>query len=233
MTIESVRQNLSHAVTTGDLESVKQIVLSNPMSARWSSTDQIPLLTLAVQCGYLDIAKFLIENKARLNWVSPNGDETLYSMAKRLGHGAIAEYLKPLMDSDLQKVVDDKARQNQSAIGETALALESDSLVDDYKIFEKIQNNDIESIQQILLGGVDVNIRFEDDITPLIAAAGQGNPEIVKILVKAGADVNALDADFESALLAAKTRGFNEIENYLLPITSNEIKAMIDEQMAV
>jgi ankyrin repeat protein len=222
-------QTLSNAVVSGDLELVKEIVSSKPMSARWSNQDQIPVVTLAVQNGHSEIVKLLVNNKARLNWTSPDGDENLYTLAKRLGHKSIADYLKPLMDPDLQAAVDMKARRKQSALSEVEPVLGDQ--MDDFSIFEKIQDNDVDSIQAMLANGIDVNLRFEDNVTPLIAAAGQGNLEIVRMLVEAGADVNALDAEFESALLAAKIRGFDEIERYLFPITNDEIRAIVEQQM--
>ena len=232
MLINPIVKILSDAVIKGDLDSIQKIVLSHPMSARWSSEEDIPLITLAVQSGRLDIVILLVENKARLNWVSPNIDENLYLLAKRLGHSSMANYLKPLMDPDLQKVVDSKAKANENIFSKSEDTMKYDELNDELKLFEKIKENDIECICQMLGNRININIRFEDDITPLIFAVKQGNLEIVQLLVQAGADINALDADFESALLIAKMQDFDTIADYLAPLTSDEIRAVVDEQMS-
>jgi ankyrin repeat protein len=231
MATESEKQDLSDAIASGNLEQVRQIVSSKPMIARWRNQEQVPFVTLAVQYGYLDIVKFLVKKKASLNWMSPSLDDNLYTMAKRLGHESIAKYLEPLMDPDLMEVV--RVKLGQDEIASTGVESSADRQLDDFSIFEKIQDEDIDSIREMIANGANVNIRFEDDITPLIAAAGQGNIEIVRVLVEAGADVNALDADFETALLAAKTRGFDAIERYLLPLTNDEIKAIVEQQMEI
>lgn len=229
MATESEKQNLSDAIASGDLEQVKQIVSKKPMIARWRNQEQIPFITLAVRYGNLDVVKFLVKKKASLNWTSPNGDDNLYTMAKRLGYESIAEYLKPLMDPDLMEIFDTQVSQLQT--DSSSIEQLTNDQIDDFSIFEEIQNNDIDSIQEMIENGVNVNLRFEDDVTPLIVAARQGNFELVRMLVEAGADVNALDADFESALLAAKINGFDEIERYLLPVTSEEVKAIVEQQM--
>jgi ankyrin repeat protein len=225
MQINPVRQQLFEAVFSGDLISVQRLVAENPMSSRWSSPEQVPLITISVQEGHFEIVQFLVENKARLNWMSPAGNETLYSLAKRLEHIAIAEYLRPLMDEDLQRVADAKAENNQ-------ISGESSSFSDECGMFDAISNDDYPLIQRMLAEGANVNMRFEDDITPLIAATSAGNFEIVKLLVQAGADVNALDADFESALLIAYDKKLDEISDYLEPITSQEVRLLISDQQS-
>jgi ankyrin repeat protein len=225
MLINPVRQQLFEAVFSGDLVSVQKLIAANPMSSRWSSPQQVPLITISVQQGHLEIVKFLVDNRARLNWMNPEGDETLYSLAKRLGHISIAEYLFPLMDEDLQKVADVKA-------GNTQIDEKNSLFSQNYAIFDAIARNDISAVQQMIVEGTDINIQFEDDITPLIAATSDGNFEIVKLLVQAGADVDVLDGDFESPLLIAYEKGFNEIAHYLEPLTSLEVRAVIEQQIS-
>ena len=89
-----------------------------------------------------------------------------------------------------------------------------------------------EIIRALLAGGADLHITTEDGTTALMAAAGLGgatftpgqprgfrdpNAEAaVRILVEAGADVNAVnEADF-TALHGAAFRGFNEVIEYLV-----------------
>lgn len=84
----------------------------------------------------------------------------------------------------------------------------------------------------LLAGGAKVDLATDDGTTPLMVAAGLGRPtfipglrrggrsmngeEAVKVLVEAGANVNAVnEADF-TALHGAAFRGLNEIIQYLV-----------------
>jgi ankyrin repeat protein len=94
-----------------------------------------------------------------------------------------------------------------------------------------------EIVQALLAGGADHRITSNDGTTPLMAAAGlgprsyqPGKPRgerlagaeaAVRILVEAGADVNAInEADF-TALHAATYRGWNEVVEYLVEHGAN------------
>jgi ankyrin repeat protein len=46
-------------------------------------------------------------------------------------------------------------------------------------------------IEAAIEAGADVNAKGNDNITPLISAAGKNETEVINILIKAGADVNA------------------------------------------
>jgi ankyrin repeat protein len=89
-----------------------------------------------------------------------------------------------------------------------------------------------EVVKALLEGGADFRITTLDGTTPLMAAAGLGGAtftpgrprgyrvagaeEAVKVLVEAGADVNAVnEADF-MALHGAAMRGLNEVVQYLV-----------------
>jgi serine/threonine-protein phosphatase 6 regulatory ankyrin repeat subunit B len=70
-----------------------------------------------------------------------------------------------------------------------------------------------------------LNEANEEGITPLIAAASEGQTEIAKLLVAAKADVNAKDKDGTSALMAAAARGHIDVVRLLL-----EAGATVNEQ---
>ena len=61
-----------------------------------------------------------------------------------------------------------------------------------------------------------VNARDWDNLTPLSAAASGGHLEVVKLLIKEGADVNAKDKDNVTALMEASLKGHTKVVETLL-----------------
>jgi ankyrin repeat protein len=68
-------------------------------------------------------------------------------------------------------------------------------------LHDAIQNGSAADVKQFLAAGADPNqIEEAGDVTPLMYAAARGDLEMVKALVEAGADVNALAEDLSGDL---------------------------------
>ena len=59
-------------------------------------------------------------------------------------------------------------------------------------------------VQEMINGGADVNATHNLAVAPLHLAATLGKTEVISVLVKAGADVNARDIDGLTPLIYAK-----------------------------
>ena len=60
------------------------------------------------------------------------------------------------------------------------------------ELAKAIRDGDLKAVRAQLDGGVDVNARDADGNTPLLLAAVCAGPEFVELLLKKGADVNAM-----------------------------------------
>lgn len=97
------------------------------------------------------------------------------------------------------------------------------------ELFEAIEEKqNVNKIQQIIESGCDVNGQVEDGCTPLIAAVIIGNLKIVKLLVKLGANVDLQDGYNDSPLFYAVFNNFQEIADYLEPLTSQKNREIVD-----
>jgi ankyrin repeat protein len=75
--------------------------------------------------------------------------------------------------------------------------------------FEMCKTGHLEEILSKIREGIDVNIRDENGWTPLMYAAWYNqNPEVVKILLEAGADAKLVDDFGKKAIDYAKKNDF-------------------------
>ena len=86
------------------------------------------------------------------------------------------------------------------------------------ELLHAITNNDFRAVEELINSGADVNASFEglDGWTPLIQSAYQGNTEIVKVLVSAGADLDLADSTGGTALMSACITGKSQTVKYLI-----------------
>lgn len=92
-----------------------------------------------------------------------------------------------------------------------------------YELIEKPEEKwRLSYIESLLEAGADINLGLEDGLTFVAVAAGGGRLDIVKALVEAGADVNPIVEDGDYPLSNAARQGFQEIFDYLAPLTAPE-----------
>jgi ankyrin repeat protein len=73
-------------------------------------------------------------------------------------------------------------------------------------LIEAAKQGDLEQVRELLDKGADVNVRYINGMTVLMAAARGGNLEIVKLLIEKGADVNSSDR-FGRTVFSSAARG--------------------------
>ena len=74
--------------------------------------------------------------------------------------------------------------------------------------------NHIDIIKLLIKAGINVNLRLENESTLLMDVAGEGNFELTKILVEAGAEIDVIDRYGNSPIGLAIRNGRQKIVNY-------------------
>lgn len=87
----------------------------------------------------------------------------------------------------------------------------------------------LEIVRLLLSAGATVNIPLKDPEywTPLMCGVSSGNLNLVKLLVQSGADVNETRDGGNFALIIAARENFQEIVDYLYPLTIPELRNSI------
>ena len=85
------------------------------------------------------------------------------------------------------------------------------------ELIQAVEKNDIKKIQDILKdASYPINETNSEKETPLLIATHDNNIEVVKLLIKAGADINQQDSLQDSAYLYAGAQGKTEILKYMI-----------------
>lgn len=104
---------------------------------------------------------------------------------------------------------------------------------DEHTIDSTIYSRRLDVLNFLIEMGIDVNTKFRDNKnrTALIEAANIGDIDIVKKLVESGADVNAISNQNQFALNNAASQGWQEIYDYLAPLTSPELRYIAQKSL--
>lgn len=91
---------------------------------------------------------------------------------------------------------------------------------------QAIYEENLEIVRILLESGADTSVpEYGEVFPPLTIAAGKGNLEIVQLLVEAGADINQIaQSSGAFALDSAAGGGYEDVFNYLAPLTNPELR---------
>jgi len=98
---------------------------------------------------------------------------------------------------------------------------------DEYNNYYNIKNNiflccatnDLKCVKQYVKYGLNINIQDKDGRTPLTVATFRNKFDIVKYLLKNGANPNIYPKNYENAYLLAKRKNYIKIADLLEPVT--------------
>ena len=93
-------------------------------------------------------------------------------------------------------------------------------------LFEAVQAADAKALETLAASVRDINEAFEGGRTALIEAAAQGEVELVKILLDAGADPSLKDGEHETAMLKAAANAHTDVVHVLAPLATEDERDM-------
>lgn len=91
-------------------------------------------------------------------------------------------------------------------------------------LFEAASRGNAERVRELLGAGVPADARDADGRTALLLATRANHPDVAKILIAAGADVNAKDTIKDTPFLYAGAEGRNEILTAILATGKADLK---------
>ncbi len=176
-------------LATGDAEKVRLLLAKGALVDARSATGRTALLIAASRSGAGEVVKMLLAHQADPNAKDDlqgiplipagGGGSTPLIEAAKIRDGKALKYLL-----DAGAKVDTKDNSGADALAAAAL------------------NGNTENVEALLACGAKVDARVTvNQFTPLMFAAWRQDPRLAKILIDAGADVNAVDARGDTALM--------------------------------
>ena len=191
----NIYPNIFDAAKNGDLRSMKKYI-SDEVDIN-AISDGDTALSLASKNGHIKIVQFLLKNNVDIN----GGEYTALSRAATEGHTKI---VKLLINNGAD--VNAKDPWRYTIIGNV--------LSDDYLLNSKEKKNSRDIIKILLENDADFNLNTHN-YTVLMWASLWGYTDIVKLLLNAQADINAIDANNKTALIYATDNGHTDIVQLL------------------
>jgi ankyrin repeat protein len=191
------------ASTSGSLETVRLLV-SKGADARVVGSGGRTGLILAAQANDLDMIRFFIEQGVNVNAVNSidlSGHTALMAAAAQNNIPAVRLLLEKGADVNLAATDAVSVKNGQLAFkGRTALMMAT-------------AYGSPELIEVLLKAKVNVNVRDVAGLTPLMfaVASESQNPEVVKLLIAAGADIESKSTTNETARDWARKYGSPEV----------------------
>ncbi len=211
-------------------------------------TGDTPLypLFIAAMNGYDDVVRVLLDKGVNVTAKVP-GSASPVDAAKHKGHEAAAKMIAAAIKKKKAGAKAEKeGNELQSQLEEAWKDLDGEALqkIAESRHFGKLPavsrlsvlavTGDLAGVKGLLAGGVKPDLEVAPttvDIPPVIAASmRKGNVDVVRVLLAAGANPNALRADGSTALLIASSNGDTEAVKALLGAGANPNHALPNGQ---
>lgn len=211
--------------------------------------DGVTAVHVAAQAGHLDCVNLLIEAGADVT-ILDDEERTPLLLAVKGNYGDVASALvkggadpnTPYVDEegDSHNLLMDSIIVENGEFSELLITSGADiHHQDDHQVTSLLQASHrgmADVVKALIKSNTKsdwIDTASDEGITSLIAACSEGHIEVAKILVDAGANVNAKDKDQTNSLMAASARGHTDIVEVLLKSGSNVNEQNVDGHTAL
>ncbi len=195
---------LHHASRLGNREMVR-VLLDWGADVNACTSSGATALLMASHSGYCDVVRLLLERGAEVNSVDIQGFTPLMA-ASMQGNNEVVELL-----------LQNGAKVNMAVSqGDHSTALTFASQMGYISTAKLLLQANIDVATFLHTNIADVNLPGPGGGPPLLLASQNGNPDLVRLLVEHGAEVDQLDSRSKTALIHAAQHGHTEVVSLLI-----------------
>lgn len=221
----SSNRALMTSAESGDVQLV-DLILSHQPNINAQDENGETALMLAVAKNHISVVKKLISSKAKINVKDFSGETALIIAARKkqieileilIANGANPNIANQRGDTPLMFAI--KQPEIIKLLINKKTNLELEDIYGQSVLYLAAHNGYFESVKLLLNAGAlpqPLVGRSKYNKLPLVGASGQGHLDIVKLLIKHGADINKQENSGDTALIAATKEKKLEIVEYLL-----------------
>ncbi|XP_069707034.1 ankyrin repeat domain-containing protein 26 [Phaenicophaeus curvirostris] len=220
---------LHRAAAAGDVAQVARALRKSGIDARDKA--ERTALHLACASGHVDVVKYLVENKCKLNLLDNDNRSPLMKAVQCQQEECVAIVLEHGADPNLADADGNTALHlavispNTSVAG---LLLEHNANIDAQNkegctpLILAVSEHHEEIVEFLLEKGADVHVRDQCERTPLMTAASVGEHNLVRVLLQYGADLSDKDTRGWTAEDYAVICGYSSLGKNLAEYTNWE-----------
>jgi ankyrin repeat protein len=235
-TLEKGMTPLHQAAKTGNVAAIKSLLSVCGDANGRDGNGAIPF-HWAAWSGSMEAITILMKSKADLSIVDQDGDTPLHwaVWGKEIGSirflikaGATVNAINNKKQTPLHLVVNQRPKRGQTDSEKTrwvemiSFLITAGGKLEAAALYDLLFNHEVEDAKILLKAVFDLNARITRDEsleypggTLLHLAVGEGEVEIVELLLKLGADVNSVTVLDETPLMIASRTDRKEIQNLL------------------
>lgn len=185
-------QAIFEATQRGDLSALRKLVDTGMYALDCANEFGDTPLLVAAASGHADVVAYLLDAHVDITRVDTEGNDALITASERPGNAVVIRLLLA-HGADID-------RRNQ--LGRTPLIAAA-------------AVGDLPNVVELLRHNPALNAESHDEETALTFAVVNEHPELVRVLVEAGADVHQVDSRGWTALTYARQAGNAEIVDIL------------------
>lgn len=232
---------LLHAAAMGNSAEVKQLIMQNIADVNTQNINQCTPLHLACANNHTTVALALIAAGADVNSVDGIGETALVCAVKNKnaqlvyalintnanvnvrnedGNNILNLAVRSHIIEIVKALIDNGSTQKEGALLLAAYTYyTSNNCHYDSDEIRRLNGIYLDIVNFLIKAGADLNVQTQKkDYTPLIIACYKNNTEIALTLIEAGADVNSIDKEGDTALVCA-------VENENCTLLASLVKA--------